>query len=189
MTVSNQESLAPRASRLMPHAFQVVPAAPEHIGPIAANLRQADRNELWAVAALLPDDALRLSLAAPGVARTWLIDGEPAAMGGISDGPERGHGVVWLLGTDAIDRHARAFLIESRRQFEAARSAYDFVFNWVDARNVRSLRWLRWLGFEICAPQPYGILCMPFSYFFWSAQNGRGERFLAPTPDRDGGAD
>lgn len=142
--------------------YQVVDATSAHVEPIARHMRQDDINELWAAAAILPADALNLSLAAGGPARTWLIDGTPAAMGGIND-----QGVIWLLGTDLIDRHVRAFLLESRREFEERRRQFQAVFNFIDVRNRRSIRWLRWLGFSMSEPMPYGVFRKPFLHFSW----------------------
>jgi hypothetical protein len=141
--------------------FAVVPATFDHIEPIAKRMRQADVDEIWAAAAVLPRPAIALSLDAADITGTWLIDGVPAAIGGVRDG------VVWLLTTDLVDKHQRRFLMEAKRQFEDVKPMYDRLYNWVDARNTRSIRWLKWMGFTLDAPRPYGVFRKPFIRFSW----------------------
>lgn len=84
-------------------------------------------------------------------ARTVFINDEPAAMFGIIAYAD--HNVVWAVFSKAIDRHPIAFLRESRRLAQA----FDCqIVNYVDARNVKAVKWFKWLGFEVCAPEPYG---------------------------------
>jgi hypothetical protein len=145
--------------------FEVVKAKPEHIPPIAANLRQADINELWAVACVTGRDALERSLEASEVAGTWLVNDVPACMAGVTRNGD--DGVIWLLATDAVDKYPRQFLQASRRGFESVQDKFDRLYNYIDVRNTKSLRWLKWLGFEIHAPKPHGMLGKPFHYFEW----------------------
>ncbi len=145
--------------------YDIVPAAAEHIEPIAAAIRQADCNECWAAGAMTARDALRMSLDGAALARTWLVDGQPAAMGGISG--ERESASIWLLTTDLVEQHRRRFLADSRRSLDAVKDDYELLFNFVDVRNRRTIRWLKWLGFTIEEPRPYGPLGMPFHFFYW----------------------
>jgi len=144
--------------------YAVIDAAPEHIPAIAAGCRQADIDEVWNAAALTVTDALRISLKTAALARTWLIDGVPAAIGGVSK-VGVGQGVIWLITTDLLDHHQRAFLAESRRELEQVREGYDLLYNFVDARNTRAIRWLQWLNFEMGPEIPYGVFRKPFRYF------------------------
>jgi hypothetical protein len=62
----------------------------------------------------------------------------------------------------AIDRHPIAFLRESRRLADA----FDReVVNYVDARNVKAVKWFRWLGFAVSEPVPYGPAGVLFHRF------------------------
>jgi hypothetical protein len=149
--------------------YEVVDAKPEHIEPIAERIRQADIDELWAAAAMLPRDALRFSLAGTTISGTWLVDEEPAAIGGIAD-YQGGSGVVWLITTDLVEKHTRGFLEESRRAFARVKPHYDCLFNYVDQRNRRAIRWLQWLGFKMSDPVIYGVFRRPFLPFSWRAE-------------------
>jgi len=48
-----------------------------------------------------------------------------------------------------------------RRQSEK----FSLLYNYVDARNVKSIKWLRWLGFQLDEPAPYGVRGLPFHRF------------------------
>jgi hypothetical protein len=116
---------------------------------LLTDLRQAEVDELEQLG-VDSEKCMRIGLLAGG-ARTVFIDDEPAAMFGIIDAGE--HNVVWAVFTQAIDRHPIAFLRESRRLAEAFERD---VINYVDARNVKAVKWFRWLGFEVSEPVPYG---------------------------------
>ncbi len=65
-------------------------------------------------------------------------------------------GIPWLMGTDLVDAHKRAFLCESRRMVGEWQKRYPVLRNLVDARYTKALRWLTWLGFTLGPPRPYG---------------------------------
>jgi hypothetical protein len=131
------------------------------------DLRQVEVDEL----AALGNDSercMRLGLLAGG-AQTVFINEEPAAMFGIVDYGD--HNVVWAVFTRAIERYPIAFLRESRRLADA----FDReVVNYVDARNVKAVKWFRWLGFEVSDPVPFGAGGELFHRF----TNARGLKHL-----------
>lgn len=146
---------------------RVVAADSSHIAAIASRARHADRLELWASARQTPAQALLAGMA-EGDAYTGLIDGEPACMFGIVRANLLGgFGVPWLVGTDCVERNARAFLRESRPVFDALRTGYHVLANHVDERNTAAHRWLRWLGFTLLPPEPHGPDGLPFRPFYW----------------------
>lgn len=85
---------------------------------------------------------------------TFFLFGEIGGMFGVLD-----NGVVWAVFTQAIDRHPLAFLRSSRKFFEAL--DVD-VFQYVDARNEKAVKWFEWLGFEVSDPVPFGANGEPF---------------------------
>lgn len=78
-----------------------------------------------------------------------------------------GLGVPWMIGTDAIERYQFTFLRHCRPCVDQMRLLYDTLVNWVDDRNVVAQRWLRWLGFHVEQPEPYGPDGIPFRRFTW----------------------
>lgn len=121
----------------------------EHCWYIAANMRQADQDEV-AMEGYSPFDALKTGMDKSEFARTAIIDGDPAVMFGVGAPFVLGRtGVPWLLGTDAVRKVRKSFLIECRAHIEDWMQHYSSLENRVDARNQVSIRWLKWLGFEV----------------------------------------
>lgn len=133
--------------------YSVVRAASEHLLHLAANMRAADRREVWAANRHTPYEALALSLEYSPRAWTAFIDEQPALMWGVAE--ERGlirrrSGRPWLLATDELERQgAREFIRRSRAYVEKMRAGYRRLENYVHADNERSRRWLAWCGFTV----------------------------------------
>ncbi|MFZ5692456.1 MAG: hypothetical protein ACOY5F_14500 [Pseudomonadota bacterium] len=116
-------------------------------------MRQADRDEIAAGSGKSPREALAFSLRKSAQAWTAIIDGRPEVMFGVADlNILAGVGAPWLLGTDAIDLHFRQFLRRSVSWRDQLLGRYPVLRNFVDDRNVVSIRWLRWLGFKFSDP-------------------------------------
>jgi hypothetical protein len=142
-------------------------ADPADIPPLAQNMREADRREIWAASLAEPHAALARSLGRSEMAWTGLIDGRPAAMFG-AGGPLSvigGGASAWLLGTPEIAKIPRFFLTESRVYVAMMLERFPTLMNYVDVRNRATLSWLRRLGAQFGAPQPYGALGLDFVPF------------------------
>lgn len=123
---------------------------------LAQVLRLEDRAEVFAL--LGPVDpihgavgSLLHGLATAREAWTARDDaGQIICMAGVSPfsliGPT---GVPWVLGSDLVRHHRRAFMVESRRLVARWLAWFGSLRNVVDARYAASIRWLRWLGFEV----------------------------------------
>lgn len=148
------------------------PAAQADVDWIAPRMRAADRYEVLASMAIEPGRSLQLAFELSEQAWTGTADDEPVCMFGVSClDPLSGAGVPWLLGTDLVDRHARGFLRGSKAIVAAMRAEYTSLENHVDARNMRSIEWLRWLGFDIHEEAPFGPFGSAFRRFGWGAEN------------------
>lgn len=131
------------------------------LGP---RLRQADRDEIDAVTGEPPEVVIHRGIRQSVEPLTLLRSGLPIAVFGVVD-HGWGCGTPWLLGTPEILDHWREFARRSREVLADVRPSFATLSNWVDARNTVHVRWLRWLGFTIGAPQPYGRLGLPFHHF------------------------
>ena len=135
---------------------------------LAANLRAADVAEIAAAIGLTPEEAIRMAVHYSS--HGWVIldaDREPIAIFGAVPGATPGTGIMWMLGTDGIARNARQIARNSRRYLDVLNRAYPYIWNYVDARNKASLRWLKWAGCEIVGEDPcYGVEKRLF-YAFW----------------------
>ena len=128
-------------------------------------MRQADVDEVWASAQVMPDMALRLSLnASGGNAQTAIIDGLPAAMLGVGLRCVE-YGRPWMLSTSVVDRYPGLMLRHSPCIVAQWSATFPVLINFVDARNLRSIRWLDWLGFTFDPALPWGALGLPFHRF------------------------
>lgn len=149
--------------------YALEPTTREHIEIVAANMREADRLEIWATAHHTPLQALTVSASATEYPLTGLADGEPRCIFGIAKSSLLSRdGSPWLLGHEYLPQHAKAFLRMSRAWVEEERMLYRNLVNYVDARNDQSIRWIKWLGFELEEAKPYGVDKIPFHKFTWT---------------------
>ena len=145
---------------------EVVPATWAHVDELAETMRQDDVNEIWASSYSTPQTALSCALRGSLQAWTGLIDGRVACMFGVV--PESlmgGSGFPWMLGSDLIISHQKLFLRRCRKNVAMMAEQFNYLHNYVDDRNVKAVKWLEWLGFEIGEPEPFGVLGLPFRHF------------------------
>lgn len=144
----------------------VRPALYVDIPYLAANMRDEDRREVWASSLSRPEAALARSLEVSQFAWTGLIENRPAVMFGVGQVSVLSGGAsAWLLGTREIEKIPRLFLTESRKWVRQMTDRYGRLFNYVDARNRRTIRWLAHLGASFGPARPYGMLGKPFVPF------------------------
>lgn len=150
----------------------IVPATVEHAIAIAADVRAPDAAEIWASTMQVPELALRSGLRFSDQAMTGLIDGEPVCMWGVVTESMIGRiGVPWMLGTSKLDKLARVFLRHCREPLLEMMQGYGKLINYVDARNLRTIKWLRFMGFHVePETQPYGVSGLPFHRFTMGGQ-------------------
>lgn len=137
----------------------VVPATAEHIGPIAADAREADVVELWAQARATPAECMARGLKLSTLVFTGLIDDVPVCMFGATPySILAGQGVAWMVGSNGLAplRAQKALLRASKPELAILLRRYPLLFNAVDERNEATQRWLRWLGALFLEPAPIG---------------------------------
>jgi len=152
--------------------WEVLPATPEHIQPIATDMRDDDVREVWASHRHSPEEALENSLSRSELAWTCAIAGIPAFMWGVA---RLGSllslkGAPWLLGTNLFFKAHRQLHREFLRQCPdyVARMLARFprLENVVHAENRLSIRWLKWCGFSLDMDVPIRINGEDF-FRFW----------------------
>lgn len=133
---------------------------------LAQHLRTDDVNELCAVHGPGLDLLACLETAVASSEESFVAvtaSGEPIAVFGVAPvSLLGGQGCPWMLGTDTLMLYGRDVVTLSRQHVARWGLKYDQLFNYVDARNVRSLAWLRHTGFMIFEPEPYGRQGEPF---------------------------
>lgn len=149
----------------------IVPAKPEHIPHIAANVRDADVQEIWDFALMKPQEAIEKSLKASPYASTGMVDDVPVCIYGVASGSllsTTGH--PWMIGTHDLNKYARQFLRRDRMVIGAMLTQFNYLENYVSVSNVRAVEWLKRLRFHFDEPQPLGPFKKPFMKFWMRAR-------------------
>lgn len=146
---------------------EIRPATIEDCADLAPRMRQSDVDEVMASDGLSPLSALEIAFKASSEAWAGLIDGVVVCMFGVCPvSLLSGDGSPWMLGSDDIEQHQKLFLRRCRPVVAGMAQSYKSLHNHVDCRNETSIRWLKWLGFTMGEPEPYGIFGLPFRRFW-----------------------
>lgn len=127
------------------------PFEPADVDYIVQNIREDDRRELEANGFSVPD-GLQVSVDGSTHMITGIDkDGNPAFIMGARKEKYGNTAVIWLLGTDAIEKEPKTFLLNSKPTLE---TLYELVgvttfYNFVWKHNHLHVRWLKWLGFTL----------------------------------------
>ena len=134
---------------------------------IADNMRDADRIEVEASDGWKPLEALHKSLGASHLSTVACVQGVPCVVFGlVIHDIMAGTGSPWMLGTDGALKHRRQFLTETPQVIEEMLRKCVKLVNHVHVKNRESVRWLRWLGFTLEEPAPYGVVGEEFHRFY-----------------------
>ena len=132
---------------------------------LAPKIRKGDRQEIMASNGATPLEALVIPFTEKG--KIYSIIGTKSegviGMFGSTPSQEKGYGVVWLLSSEDLFKHVKQFIKECPKWVAEMSKDYEYVYNFVDERNWKSLKWLQFLGFEPKEElQQYGVGKMPF---------------------------
>jgi hypothetical protein len=73
--------------------------------------------------------------------------------------------LIWMLGTELIEKYKGAFIRHSRVYIQAMLNVSPVLTNWCDVRNTKTIRWLKLMGFAFFKAEPYGVKGYPFYRF------------------------
>ena len=71
----------------------------------------------------------------------------------------------WAVGTDDLRRRGRSLNHYGREYCRRALGDFDLLANYVDDRHAESIRWLSRIGFDMGAPEHFGMEGLPFRRF------------------------
>jgi hypothetical protein len=84
-------------------------------------------------------------------------------MFGVAECAEPDYGVAWMLSSEDLFKHNKIFIKECPKWIYEMGKGYKYLYNFVDKRNWKSLKWLQYLGFEPTTEmKEYGYGKMPF---------------------------
>ncbi len=129
--------------------YYAIFAEKKHLWAVAANMREADREEIWASGRRTPLEALSISLNSSRMAWTAMAGDMPFAMFGVAPSFIPWVGIPWLLATPRIEKARIPFLRQSRDFVDEMQSRFKVLENYVSAENRVSLKWLNFCGFTI----------------------------------------
>ena len=133
---------------------------------LADKIRQADLDEIKASDNVGAAEALMTPFEYRGH-RTWSVIGtdEEYVIGMFGSVPtlDPDYGVAWLLSSEELFNYKKEFIKQSPEWVNEMGKGYKYLYNWVDCRNEKSIKWLRYLGFNtIRREEEYGKGKMPF---------------------------
>ena len=121
------------------------------INYLVENLRQADYEEI--LAAGHSNIYLNIYMSVDNsICYAAKADETLRCIFGVTKPMPDGARVVWLLGTDTLDKHTRIFFFLFKFIADNWIKKYGTLFNHVHGKNKKSLRWLRYLGAKFYAP-------------------------------------
>ena len=150
----------------MADKIEIRDVEPGDIDMLVANMREHDIQEVNAATRMGIENAVKTSVNLSTYSKTGLVNDELVCMWGVCPiSLLSSSGSPWMLGTDLIKKKQRIFLRRSKPWLDDIRKDYRYLENFVDERNVMSIKWLKWLGFEMDEAEPYGIHGEPFHKF------------------------
>jgi hypothetical protein len=136
----------------------VVKATDEHFEHIINTMREIDRKEALLSNGLSEREAMEFTRDTAIASFCALYDGVPVLVFGIGRRTPIDHvGVPWLVANDMIDDHPLKLLKAARVYFDRMHKEFECMENYILAENVKSIRFLKWLGFEFDEPKRAGV--------------------------------
>lgn len=148
----------------MASPFYLRPAHPDDAVYLAPSLRDSDRQEVAATHVNV-EHAVRFAIQFSPICDIAELNGLPAVVLGCGERDGGAVGVPWLLATNAVRPLPGALTKLGQAYVKRFLARWPTLMNHVDARNTASIEWLRFLGFEIREPIPFGLRGEPFHPF------------------------
>lgn len=133
---------------------------------LQGRLRESDKQEILAASGFDPNKALMDSFMGSSLCWTVTKGGQVIAIFGAAGVSALSSvGMPWMLGSNELNRAGVEIVKVSMYYVKRMKDRFPILVNFIDARQKKSVRWLKWLGFTVEQPQPYGVLGMPFHRF------------------------
>ena len=144
--------------------IHVVKAQQLHIIDLANRIKQDDVDEGMASHGMTVEQGLKFSLRFSSDAYTVVVDGVPEMIFGVC--PSHGSSAtIWMMSSEEVFTlvSRKRFLRETKKYVTLFHKKYAELYNHVSEKNLRSLDWLRKVGFKFTNRVPnYGVAGLPF---------------------------
>ena len=129
----------------------VRPATIKDALQLAPKVRIADREEIRASDNKSPLEALVVPFSIDK-SKNYTVVGTlnegVIGMFGACPTKDPAYGVAWLISSEDLFKHTKQFMKECPYWISQMGNGYEYLYNWVDRRNWKSMKWLQFLGFE-----------------------------------------
>ncbi len=147
--------------------YQFCETKKEHVDSLKGRLRDSDKMEIQAFSGRDPDAALEHSAAISSLCWTAIKNGKVIAIFGAAGlSVMSTNGCPWMLGSEELNCSGIEIVRISRYYVGEMKKRFPFLENYIDARQKRSIRWLKWCGFTVEPAIPFGIEAKLFHRFY-----------------------
>lgn len=143
------------------------PATLEDIPYLTENLRQEDKDEIFAASGKTPEESLNEAFTLPN-SGIWVgvYKGNPEIIYGVTNSACPHTGIPWMVCTDKLKESPREFMKKCKRWVNGWNNMFPTLTNFVYEKNELHIRWLEWCGFKLVERFPeYGHTKEPFWQF------------------------
>lgn len=148
-------------------SYRIVEATQEYVDALKGRLRPGDLAEIAAASGREPDIVLQRAWDISELRWAGLAGGQVVTLFGAARLTTLSTvGIPWMLGAKELAGEGLSVGRESRHYLRVMRSQFSRLENMIDARQKRSVRWLRWMGFTVESALPWGVSGLPF-HRFW----------------------
>ena len=161
--------------RLVCHAFKKIELMKPHFRPskvddvyvLYPKIREVDVEEVKATIGLNIKDGLMASYQTSDETYTMVADdGDLVGMFGLTKTADPLISVVWMLCTERLPQYSKTFIKLSKQWVIEQNKKHSILMNYVDARNITSIKWLKHLGFVLInRVEEFGVGKKPFYEF------------------------
>lgn len=148
---------------------RIVPATQADLDKLKGRFRQADCDEVYAMSGRDINEAAQEGFRTSELCWIGLWDDDPISIFGCRRlSILSNDGTPWLLGTDRIREPGikETFIAANSVYIKTMLETFEYLENFVDARNIIAVKWLQRLGFTIEPAEPMGFQKLPF-HRFW----------------------
>jgi len=117
---------------------------------LTPRLRESDVTEIRRASGMDAAAALDYSVEVSDPDMCWAatLDDRVEVLFGVNEIHPYRLGGIWMLGSDAIERHPRSFWVHCIRYLNIMHTRYPGLMNFVDVEHESANRWIRKLGFK-----------------------------------------